>query len=73
VSLFIVPLSLVRPEALADRLGDFGRVLFPILARDWANHGAAADLKFNSLAGTVVWLACALGAAYWLFSKRDLS
>lgn len=73
LSLFVVPLSLVLPAALASRLGQFADLLFPNLVTDWVNQWASGSVKPDSFAGAVIWLACALGGAYWVFSKRDLT
>lgn len=73
LSLFVVPLSLVLPTALAGPLGQFADFLFPSLLTDWVNQGVLGSLKLESLAGATIWLAFALGGAYWVFSKRDLA
>lgn len=73
LSLFVVPLSLVLPAALASRLGQFADLLFPNLVTDWVNQWASGSVKPDSFAGAVIWLACALGGAFWVFSKRDLT
>jgi hypothetical protein len=73
LSLFVVPLSLVLPAVFAGPLGQFADFLFPNLLTDWVNQEALGSLKLDSLAGAVIWLAFALGGAYWVFSKRDLA
>jgi hypothetical protein len=73
LSLFVVPLSLVLPEVLAGRLGQFADFLFPNLVTDGVNQGALGSVKLDSLSGALIWLACSLGGAYWMFSKRDLA
>lgn len=73
LSLFVVPLSLVLPAALASRLGQFADLLFPNLVTEWVNQWVLGSVKLDSFAGAVIWLACSLGGAYWVFSKRDLT
>lgn len=73
LSLFVVPLSLVLPAALASRLGQFADLLFPNLVTDWVNQWALGRVKLDSFAGAITWLACLLGGAYLVFSKRDLT
>lgn len=73
LSLFVVPLSLVLPAALASRLGQFADLLFPNLVTEWVNQWVLGSVKLDSFAGAVIWLVCSLGGAYWVFSKRDLT
>jgi hypothetical protein len=73
VSLFVVPLSLVLPELLADSLGHAGQFLFPFLAADWADKAAVHIPASGSFAGAVIWLVVVTAVAFRVFLKRDLA
>lgn len=73
VSLFVVPLSLVLPELLADSLGHAEEFLFPVLAADWADHVAVHIPLSGSFAGAGTWLVVVTAVAFGVFLKRDLA
>ena len=73
VSLFVVPLSLALPELLSPSLGETGRLLFPILAANWAENVAVNIPAFASFAGALCWLVVVSAVANWVFLRRDLA
>jgi hypothetical protein len=73
VSLFVVPLSLVLPELLADSLGHAKEFLFPALAADWAEQVAVHISASGSFIGAAIWLVVVTAVAFGVFLKRDLA
>ncbi|MFK0039681.1 hypothetical protein ACIQTW_07545 [Paenarthrobacter sp. NPDC090517] len=73
VSLFVVPLSLALPELLSPSIGDTGRLLFPILAANWAENVAVNIPASGSFAGALCWLLVITAVASWVFLRRDLA
>lgn len=73
VSLFVVPLSLVLPELLADSSGRAGQYLFPVLAAEWAEQVAIHIPASGSFIGAGMWLVVVTAVAFGMFLKRDLA
>ncbi len=73
VSLFVVPLSLVLPELLADSSGRAGQYLFPVLAAEGAEQVAIHIPASGSFIGAGMWLVVVTAVAFGMFLKRDLA
>ncbi len=73
VSLFVVPLSLLLPELLADSYGHAEQYLFPVLAADWADQVTVHIPASGSFIGAAIWLVVVTAVAFGMFLKRDLA